>query len=47
MTGRRLRPDDFPQDDETDVEEDLVVLLENLYGYSLNAEDNDEEELES
>ena len=33
MTGRRLNETDFPEDEETDQEEDTSVLLDDLLGY--------------
>ena len=30
LTGRRLRMGDFPQDEETDEEEDELVMLEDI-----------------
>ena len=33
MTGRRLNVDDFPADEESEQEEDKIVLLDDLLGY--------------
>ena len=33
LTGRRLNPDDFPQDEETDEEGDQLVLLADVLGF--------------
>lgn len=38
MTGRRLDPADYPQEDETDEEQDFCVLLDDALGY-LNIDD--------
>lgn len=43
LTGRRLKPNDFPQEEETDEEEDELVRLEDVLGFDTigNASDDD------
>ena len=45
MSGRRLEPGDFPQEDETDEEADLAVIFENVLGFDGNGsgESSDDE----
>ena len=33
MTGRRLNVEDFPADEESEQEEDKIVMLDDLLGY--------------
>ena len=46
LTGRRLNPDDFPAEEETDEEEDQIVLLADVLGFGNETQpdaDSDEE----
>eukprot|EP00353_Schmidingerella_taraikaensis_P004185 CAMPEP_0185583402 /NCGR_PEP_ID=MMETSP0434-20130131/21503_1 /TAXON_ID=626734 ORGANISM="Favella taraikaensis, Strain Fe Narragansett Bay" /NCGR_SAMPLE_ID=MMETSP0434 /ASSEMBLY_ACC=CAM_ASM_000379 /LENGTH=63 /DNA_ID=CAMNT_0028202467 /DNA_START=1826 /DNA_END=2017 /DNA_ORIENTATION=+ len=39
MTGRRLDPNEFPADEETDEEFDVAVILDELLGYDIDVDD--------
>ena len=47
LTGRRLNPDDFPQDEETDEEGDQLVLLADVLGFGNEAGENSDEDGDS
>lgn len=44
MSGRRLEPTDFPQEDETDEEVDEAVIFENILGFDDDEGDDSSED---